>query len=479
MRYLAAACSAAMICTAAPVASADQGSLADRAEAAALAAASVPSSQANATMAYLLPLRMNNPRIGGTFGFEVVDAGTGEAVYSRSSSKPFLPASTMKLVTAITALKVLGPKTRMSTDALVPEAGRVILRGGGDTTLGVTKLTRLAKRTSRYLRDNDQLAPLVQRPAYTPATCTVDGKRRKSTKRRPCPEVTPPPRRKQVKVYVDDSLYRTASRAPGWTSSYQPSIARPVRSLGRLGIYQWDSALEAGRVFAAALTAAGVEARAVRHRNADAQTPVAASVQSQTVAKQVKQMLLVSENNIAEMLFRQVAVERGRKGSWKGARLAARDTLRELGLSTRRLKLHDGSGLSRSDRLTPGFMTDLLRVALDTETHPEFTTFLRSLPVGGRSGTLDSRYLRFTSSPSRCAAGEVFAKTGTLFDTISLSGYIRGADGRLRVFAALVNDRPQRYSPLSTRQAVDGLVATVNGCWGPTRKTGQPPEADE
>jgi len=69
----------------------------------------------------------------------------------------------------------------------------------------------------------------------------------------------------------------------------------------------------------------------------------------------------------------------------------------------------------------------------------------------------------------------VFAKTGTLFDTIGLSGYTRGADGELKVFSALVNDRPQRYSPLSTRQAVDGLVATVNGCWGPTQKTGQPP----
>lgn len=63
----------------------------------------------------------------------------------------------------------------------------------------------------------------------------------------------------------------------------------------------------------------------------------------------------------------------------------------------------------------------------------------------------------------------------TLFDTIGLSGYTRAADGELKAFAALVNDRPQSYSPLSTRQAVDGLVATVNGCWGPTKKTGSPP----
>ncbi|HQR80703.1 MAG TPA: D-alanyl-D-alanine carboxypeptidase/D-alanyl-D-alanine-endopeptidase, partial [Actinomycetota bacterium] len=186
-------------------------------------------------------------------------------------------------------------------------------------------------------------------------------------------------------------------------------------------------------------------------------------------------MLQVSENNIAEMLYRQVAVERGRKGTFKGGRLAARDTLRELGLDTTGLKLMDGSGLSRDDRLTPRFLTTLLRLALQTNQFPEFKSFLSSLPVGGRTGTLSPSTARFTTAPSRCAAGQVFAKTGTLFDTIGLSGYTRAADGELKVFSALVNNRPQRYSPLSTRQAVDGLVATVNGCWGPTGKTGQPP----
>jgi hypothetical protein len=29
----------------------------------------------------------------------------------------------------------------------------------------------------------------------------------------------------------------------------------------------------------------------------------------------------------------------------------------------------------------------------------------------------------------------------------------------------LVNNRPQRYSALATRQALDGLGATITGCW--------------
>lgn len=287
--------------------------------------------------------------------------------------------------------------------------------------------------------------------------------------------VTPPKKRRALKVYVDDSLYRTPKRGPGWTSSYQPTIVRPVRSLGRLGVYQWDSAKEAGYVLSAALRSAGIKTRTVGHRDVQDGAASAAKVTGDTVASQVRSMLLVSENNIAEMLFRQVAVERGRKGTWKGGRLAARDTLRELGLSTRSLKLMDGSGVSRDDRLTPRFLTDLLQVALRTDEHPQFQSFFSSLPVGGRTGTLSASTGRFTTSPSKCAAGRVYAKTGTLFDTIGLSGYTRAADGELKAFAALVNDRPQSYSPLSTRQAVDGLVATVNGCWGPTKKTGSPP----
>jgi D-alanyl-D-alanine carboxypeptidase/D-alanyl-D-alanine-endopeptidase (penicillin-binding protein 4) len=481
MRMLTGVCTAALLCTAVPAAAADEGppgSLAQRAEAAAAKAAlssRISSTQLNATAAFLVPLRVNNPRIGRTLGFDVVDAATGDAVYSRSATTPLRPASNMKIVTALTALKVLGPQTRMTTEAFVPKKGRVILRGGGDTMLGVSELSTLAAATVRYIKSNGLRPGWRQPPAYRPSTCTVDGKVRKSTRKRPCPLVSPPKKRKAVKVYVDDSLYRKPSRGPGWTSSYQPSIVRPVRSLGRIGVYQWDSAQEAGAVFAAAMRSAGIKARIKGHRDVAAGAVNAAQVSGKTVAEQVRYMLQVSENNIAEMLYRQVAVERGRKGSWKGGRLAARDTLRELGLKPKAQQLLDGSGVSRDDRLSPRFLTNLLSVALQTDTHPEFGSFVSSLPVGGRTGTLSASTGRFTTKPSNCAAGRVYAKTGTLFDTIGLSGYTRALDGQLKVFAALVNDRPQSYSPLATRQAVDGLVATVNGCWGPTKKSGSPP----
>ncbi len=449
---VSATCAAALL-VATPVAADSSTTLAQRADAAAAAAAKkktasrVSSARANAAISFLVPLRISNPRIGSNFGFQVLDPESGEVLYDRQGTTSMRPASNMKIVTALNALHVLGPMTRMTTDTVVPEKGEVILRGGGDTTLGTDDLAALANDTADYLSSKGLL-----------------------------PDPKPGRKKRQpVQVFVDDSLYGTPKTGPGWTSSYQPYIVRPVRPLGRLGVYRWDSALEAGDVFAAALRSAGVAAKVIGHQDAADDAPAAASVQGDTVATQVKYMLQVSENNIAEMLFRQVAVQRGYPGTFKGGRLAAVQTLTELGLDTKGLRLKDGSGVSRDDRLTPKLLTGALGLALKTTKFPQFETFLQALPVGGRSGTLSASTGRFTTWPSRCAAGRVFAKTGTLFDTIGLSGYVYGQDGKLKVFSALVNDRPSRYSPLSTRQAVDGLVATVNGCWGPDSKTGQPP----
>ena len=449
---VSATCAAALL-VATPVAADSSTTLAQRADAAAAAAAKkktasrVSSARANAAISFLVPLRISNPRIGSNFGFQVLDPESGEVLYDRQGTTSMRPASNMKIVTALNALHVLGPTTRMTTDTVVPEKGEVILRGGGDTTLGTDDLAALANDTADYLSGKGLL-----------------------------PDPKPGRKKRQpVQVFVDDSLYGTPKTGPGWTSSYQPYIVRPVRPLGRLGVYRWDSALEAGDVFAAALRSAGVAAKVIGHQDAADDAPAAASVQGDTVATQVKYMLQVSENNIAEMLFRQVAVQRGYPGTFKGGRLAALQTLSDLGLDTKGLRLKDGSGVSRDDRLTPKLLTGALGLALQTTRFPQFETFLGALPVGGRSGTLSASTGRFTTWPSRCAAGRVFAKTGTLFDTIGLSGYVYGQDGKLKVFSALVNDRPSRYSPLSTRQAVDGLVATVNGCWGPDGKTGQPP----
>lgn len=434
-RRTAAATAFAVVLAGAPTTAfaADAGTATGDTSAALSGTVAATTAQVNATIQSLLPLRLGNKYLGRTVGIATLDTATGSPIYSRNADRPMLPASNMKIVTALTALKALGPSARFTTSVFAPSPGVLVLRGGGDTMLTTTSLGVLATRTLNSLRRSSLL------PAGKP--------------------------KRPVRVFVDDSLFGTPRRPRGWTDSYQPYVVRPVRSLGRVGVYGWDSAAEAGAVFADALRSRGVKAVTRGRTTVAPGASQVARIRSRSLADQLRYMLLVSENNIAEMLFRHVALATGYPANWRGARLAATKVLSDLGLTTDGLRLRDGSGVSRADRLTPQFLVNLLRLGLDTDRHPEFASFFGSLPVGGRSGTLSAGNGRYTTAPSRCAAGNVFAKTGTLFDTVGLSGYTRGDDGALKIFSILVNDRPQNSSALSTRRAVDGLVATLDGCW--------------
>ncbi len=105
----------------------------------------------------------------------------------------------------------------------------------------------------------------------------------------------------------------------------------------------------------------------------------------------------------------------------------------------------------------------MLDRATDTS-HPELWPMrnAQGMPTAGRTGTLSASYDRFTTYRSRCAVGAVWAKTGTLKDVVSLAGYTYGTDGRLKVFAFLVNGRS---STTTLKQDLDMLAASVNGCY--------------
>ena len=82
------------------------------------------------------------------------------------------------------------------------------------------------------------------------------------------------------------------------------------------------------------------------------------------------------------------------------------------------------------------------------------------LPVSGYLGTLDERY---RTGPAALAAGQVRAKTGTLDGVSSLAGLVRGADGRLLVFA-VVADRVPAGGTLPAEAALDDVAAALTTC---------------
>ena len=375
----------------------------------------------------LIERRLHDPRIGRDVALIVIDAGTGAVIAAHDADRPMQAASNMKLVTATNALATMGPDKRFATRVLAgSRPSEIVIQGGGDPLLSRGDLQTLADRAAAKLKPGSR-----------------------------------------VTVHVDGDLFPHPSRAPGWVDQYLGNSVGMTQALAIRRDRSTHPSRTAAEVFTERLRADGIRAHLAGNEDAAADATVIASVRGHSVASAVATMLRESDSGIAEVLFRQVAIAVGRTPTWRGARRAAMESLRALGLDPGAVVLVDGSGLSRNDRLTPRFLATLLRLIRVTD-RGRFSSIFEptALPTSGRSGTLDTRYGRYASTPSKCAAGDVRAKTGTILGTIALSGTARTVFGGLRIFSIIVNDRPQRYSALSTRQAVDGLAATITGCWG-------------
>lgn len=379
----------------------------------------------DARIAALLATRLKNPKLGRDVVVNVTNLTAGTTVFSQDPTDPQRPASNMKLITAVNALSQLGPDTVFRTQVLAgSDPTQLYLKGGGDPMLTTKSLENLAVDTAKG------------RDASQPVT-----------------------------VHVDSSLFPSPTNGPGWTNGYTPYVVAPVRALARLYDYSNDTTARAADIYITKLQSLGFTVTRGDDAAAPADATLVAENAKHTVASAVRLMLLDSENNIAETLYRQVAVKRGLPADWAGSRKAAEDSLRELGIDPTGLSLYDGSGVSRKDRLTASALTQL--IALTTVGDPvRFSEMYaeRSMPVSGQTGTLKAGYGRYVTKASKCAVGKVRAKTGTLFDTIALSGVASSLDGAQRAFSIMVNKRPSKYSKLSTRQAVDALVATITGC---------------
>lgn len=421
-----------------------------------------PAPTAEGVKGVLDPLVAAAP-LGDRVHVSVLDVATQQSLYARGPDEPTVPASTTKLVTAVTALAARGPAYRIVTRAVAgANPGEVVIIGGGDPTLA-------AGRSGFYPGAGrlDQLASQVKR--------ALGG--------------TPP-----TKVIVDGSLFPGPALHPDWDSDVTSGgYGAPITALmidgGRVDPKDTSKNpartrtpdLAAGRAFAKAL---GLPASAVTRGAAPPADPTAGAatsaaagaeasggpaevrpgaelgrVQSPPLIRLVEFMLEDSDNVVAEALARQVALAYDRPASFSGAAAAVDGVVAELGLAEAESSLTDGSGLSRSNRLTPSLLTDLLALAADDQ-RPELAGLFPGLPVAGWSGTLDERY--GATGGAAAGAGVVRAKTGTLTGVHAISGLVTTAEGRLLAFAVLTDAAPGGTA--SSQPALDRIVAALATC---------------
>jgi D-alanyl-D-alanine carboxypeptidase/D-alanyl-D-alanine-endopeptidase (penicillin-binding protein 4) len=332
-------------------------------------------------------------------GAVAVDLATGQTLYSRNESLSLLPASNEKLTVTYAALTALGPEFQIETDVLQDDAGNVYLKGYGDPTLSSTQLSVLARQ--------------VRAAGVTRITGGV---------------------------LADESWFDSRRTALGWKPQFfiheSPPLSALIVDRGRVGrVTSYDPALAAAQLFRQALVRAGIQiAHGAAHGNAPANAAVLASVDSPTLLAIVHSMDLESDNFYAEMLLKELGAVQAGAGTTAAGSGVVTGLLVEAGVPLNGVRLVDGSGLSLLDRLTPQALVSLLGVMWrDPQLRFEL---LASLPVAGRSGTLDDR-MRHTA-----AAGVVHAKTGTTSNASALSGFV---DDRF-VFSILQNGYPISYT---------------------------------
>jgi serine-type D-Ala-D-Ala carboxypeptidase/endopeptidase (penicillin-binding protein 4) len=377
---------------------------------------------------------LSSATLGSHVGAVVADLSSGQVLLSRQAESGFAPASTAKLGVAVAALHVLGPAARFTTKVVAgADASSLVLVGGGDPTLAARSFPAA---------DYPQPATLASLAAATARALKARGVR-------------------SVRLSYDTSLFSGPGMAPGWPDGYVTTgNVTPIESLevdqGRLtpGGAPEDSddpgnfrprsftpAAQAAQSFASLLAAQGI---AVRGPLAQAAAPrgsaTVAAVSSPPLAEIVQQMLTESNNVIAENLARQVAIATGRAASFSGAAAAETAVLHGLGIRGT-TRLVDASGLSPQDRIAPGVLVQLIRLAAATG-QPGLRPVLTGLPVAGFTGTLAPGGSVFPDV-GQPGLGLVRAKTGNLETVVSLAGVAQGRGGELFAFAFMADQLPK------------------------------------
>ena len=153
---------------------------------------------------------------------------------------------------------------------------------------------------------------------------------------------------------------------------------------------------------------------------------------SPTVSQIVYWTNLISNNLYAEHLLKHIGVKKYNDGSVFSSTLAVTKYWSSKGIDMTGFYMNDGSGLSRSNAITAAQLVGVLEYM---KLKSKFSkSFLSSLPVAGKTGTLRS------IGKKTKIAGNLKAKSGTMTRIKSYAGYVKSASGRNLAFAIVINN---------------------------------------
>lgn len=400
-----------------------------------------------------------------TWGFVVYDPKTKKVISSYNENTPLVPASTTKLLTTETALNLLGENYRWMTqleysgeiDENGVLNGNLYIVGSGDPSLGTNKagawsykdivsdfisgmsregikkvngniviqtalfkgnISRLPENVV-WLENNNYYIPVGTTREINPANEKLIVKKGNNS--------APDKKYFYVSPYANTMVYAEKYDGDGILTTKLP-----------------DAPAFLANTFRASLVKSGVGVTGkVTPNMTDATSgrKVISVYKSPTLADIIYYTNQRSDNGLAEALLKTVGFQKLGDQTTESGRIVVNEHLKEVAFDVEGLNYIDGSGLSRSNHVTPisqvKFLTSLMN-------QKYYKTYFDSLPVAGQSGTLKSMFVTEGN-------GQIFAKTGTLNKVKALAGYIKTNTGRTLVFSLLVNNYAGSVSQVKSK----------------------------
>ena len=320
-------------------------------------------------------------------GLMVYDLTADSAIYCYNERQMMRPASTMKVITAITALDRLGGSYQFKTDLCY--TGKV---ENGTLTGDVYCVGHMDPRFN-----SDDMNAFVE-SLQKMGVDTIRGR-----------------------LYADKSFKEATLLGEGWCwDDDNPELS--ALPYGRK-----DKFMER---FERELREAGIIVQAYSAVSAKPDSAYCICTRFHTMDQILMKMMKESDNLYAESMFYQLAASTGdRPATAADGRKLVRRLIDKIGLKGSAYKIADGSGLSLYNYVSPELEVRMLRYARQNQNI--YLHLLPSLPKAGMDGTLRNRM------SSTFTRGNVRAKTGSVTGVYSLAGYLTASNGHEICFSII------------------------------------------
>jgi len=356
-------------------------------------AASAPAALKSTVISPILKSAVNSKTLANP-GMILLDPVSGETIFENSADSLRMPASLLKLFSAAALFTYLSPDHRFATEILTSvKANTLVIAGSFDP----------------WMQKNNSLATKTGRVSLPKIVATA-----------------------LKKLDTDNGA--------------------PIKSLRIEYASMFGDDLD---FIKSQFIARKIKVSLVKVSNTEARLYAKESIaifQSPPLQQIMDWMLLWSDNTLGDRLARHASMQAGFGFTKSGIQKVFVKTLTELEIDSAGLIAVDGSGLSRTNRVSTRMLSQLLLKTYKTE---KYGTIYSGLPVGGVNGTMRNRFVE--SAPS--AIGLVRTKTGVLTGVESMAGYVQGGDHEY-IFVVIADQIPKNLTATkAARIALDKMLA--------------------